>query len=257
MPTRYLHVLSVVGLSLVGLAAACADATSPDRHVQSKGPAAAIAPVACGPGSKVKLSANPSNGQVKSGTYIFFTARLTDAAGCENTSALYKWSMSDPAVASLYNPSTTGIANEARGKRAGQSVLTVKAWELGKDTVKISFNVTVYPGDPDHIVMTPGSLSLQPGGVANVTAVMYDYGGNKLNSDFDWSVNNSRLSISGTGTIGTVQVTASTSLPGTPNPATLTAKRKEWGLPAASIPVTVVVPTCYCPPGVVCTCIPA
>jgi len=114
--------------------------------------------------------------------------------------------------------------------------------------------VTVVPGDPDHIVLTPGSLTLAPGGYADVTAVMYDFGGNKLNAEFTWGINNNGLSISGTGS--TVRVTASTALPKSPNPASLTATRKNWSVPTASIPVTMVVPECYCPPGVVCTCIP-
>jgi hypothetical protein len=256
--------------TLAGIATACGDALSPtERALPSAGPSAVIAPAdttgggsgsggdpstntsTCGTAYRMVLDDGGLKGLLKSGTYALFAAYVYDASGCRLT-PIFNWSMSNTTVASLTNPSTIGAGAQVLGKLAGQSILTVTAAGLS-----LSYNVTVSPGDPHHVVLTPTSLSLQPGGYANVTAAMYDSYNNKLSSDFDWSINNTRLSISGTGTIGTVRVTASTALPVSPNPATLTAKRKGFGSPYASIPVTVVVPECYCPPGVLCYCAPA
>jgi hypothetical protein len=263
MRQHFRFVVLIAALALTGLAAACGDALTPTQKEASRCPSRVVAPVdptdpggspspstsTCGgPATYVALDDGGLNGQLKSGTSHIFTAAAYDADSCR-VYPIFSWKLSNTSVAYFENPYTTGSAAQVWGKLAGQSILTVTAGSGSR-----SYNITVVPGDPYRVVLTPTSLSLERGTSATVTAAMYDRGGNRLAPNFDWKVDNPALTISGTATAGTVTVAASGAMPASPNPATLTATRKGYGLPAASILVTITPGECCPPGGATCTC---
>lgn len=202
----------------------------------------------CGTGTQLKIQAYGQTNPVKSGDPLAFAVSVLDASGCEFVPpGGYKWTVANPLVI-YFEGSTTASTADLRAKLAGSTTVTVTWGTLSK-----ALFVQVVPGDPKTLVVTPATLSLQPGGTAQLAGAVYDWGGNKLSTTITWSSNNSGVKVVANNAAGsTATVTALTSLPVSPNPATITATPGSGG----TAKVTVTVPECYCPPGVSCTCAP-
>lgn len=200
----------------------------------------------CGTGTQLKIQDYGQTNPFKSGTSLGFAVSVLDANGCEFIpSGGYKWTVDNSQVV-YFEGSTTASTADLRAKLAGYATVKV-TW----GTLSRTLGIQVVAGDPKTIVVTPSSLSLQPGGSAQLTGAVYDWGGNKLTTQIAWNSNNTRVKVVST-TASTALVSAVDLLPVAPNPATITAGPGAGG----TVSVTVTVPQCYCPPGVSCTCAP-
>ncbi|MET0396225.1 MAG: Ig-like domain-containing protein [Longimicrobiaceae bacterium] len=190
-------------------------------------------------------------GRIKSGTIANFQLRAWDRYDCEVTiTGGVTWSVTNPAIASLESPNSTGRGQNLRGKLVGQASLKVSYAGLSGE-----YLFTVYPGDPYRTTLSPDAATLAPSGTATLAGTVFDQAGNTVtDGNIVWTSSSTGVATVAATTSRSARVTASSVM--VSGETTITA---AIGVARATALVKVVatnVPDCYCPPGFICTCNP-
>lgn len=208
--------------------------------------------VACdGVASRLTLNDFGLGGRLKSGSSANFQVKAWDRGGCEVTiTSPVTWSVTNPTVASIEYPNQTGPAQTVRGKLVGSTLLKVSYANLNPE-----YTLTVYPGDPSRVVVSPDAVTLAPSGTATLAGTVFDQAGNTVTEgDIFWTSGSTSVATVAATSSRSARVTASSVL--VSGEATIAA---TIGAARATALVKVVatnVPDCYCPPGFICTCNP-
>jgi alpha-tubulin suppressor-like RCC1 family protein/uncharacterized protein YjdB len=189
--------VSPTGLATgVGLGSATVTATSEGK---SGAAAITVTPI---PVATVSVSPATASVGVAAGTILGATTR--DAGGNVLPGRVIAWSSSDTTRATVNGAGTvTGVRN---------GVVTITATSEGQSG---SATVTVVPGAPASVTITPNPLTLAAGFTGQLTALVRDASGDTLPAAVAWATTDGTIAqVSGTGLVtgiaeGTVIVTAS------------------------------------------------
>lgn len=214
---------------------------------------------------QIKISDEYDWRALKSNTKIPVIVEGYDPSGARVTTGTYSWTMDRPEVAYVegyeYGGAARGEYNLIIGKRVGEARLKI-TWTPfypGSCTSETGMIFTVVPGDVHTVELAPATLTLKPGESGRFIATAYDYHRNRVASsdaagsqqyDFTWWVGDANVVSLQLG--GWVQAN---NPPMPPYQSTVGVQYKKSTHLTATGTVTVDIPECYCPPGMVCTCI--
>ncbi len=156
------------------------------------------------PPAVATVQLTPSSADILVGDVLQLVATPRDADGNALTGRTITWTSSTPAVASVSSSgSVTGLA---------QGTATITATSEG---ISSTSDITVSPLEPDTVLVSPASVSIQPKQTAQLTANVRNAQGQTMTTTVSWlSGDPSLASVSGTGLVtglstGTTTVTAS------------------------------------------------
>jgi peptidoglycan/xylan/chitin deacetylase (PgdA/CDA1 family)/uncharacterized protein YjdB len=186
------------------------------------------------------IKASPSTASVQAGSVQQFTAVGYDQYNAEMTGAVFNWTSSNTAVATVSGVNAEG-KNEgvATALAAGSTVISVSA---GSVNTTVLLSVTAPPPPPPPPMVTtihisPATASINTGGTQQYTAMASDQHGLAMSGvTFTWTSSNTSVStINSSGvatavTAGTTQITAAAQGVSSDS-AVLTATVPYTGLP--------------------------
>jgi len=139
------------------------------------------------PGAIATLTVSPSPLTVSAGSVVTLTAEAEDVYGNSIDDIDVAWTATRGTISPLSTEGTMALYLVPTA--AGSATITATAGSM-TETV----TVTVTPGTMDHLVVSPGAISLETGGSASLTVSAVDMYGNEISVPlFSW-----------TATIGTV-----------------------------------------------------
>jgi len=156
------------------------------------------------PPAVASVQLTPSSADILVGDVLQLAATPRDADGNALSGRTITWSSSNPSVAAV---SSTGSVS---GIAQGTAVITATS-----EGISSTADITVSPLEPDTVVVSPASVSIQPKQSAQLTANVRNADGQTMSTTVSWSSGDPTLaSISSTGVVtgvssGTTTVTAS------------------------------------------------
>lgn len=201
--------------------------------------------------SRLTLNDFGLSGSLRSGASANFQLKAWDRGGCEvAVTGTVTWSVTSATVASIEYPNQTGPAQTVRGKLVGSTLLKVSYANQNGE-----YPITVSPGDPSRVVVSPDVATIAPSGTATLSGTVFDQAGNTVTEgNIVWTSSSTSFATVAATSSRSARVTASSVL--VSGETTITA---AIGAARATALVKVVatnVPDCYCPPGFICTCNP-
>ena len=156
------------------------------------------------PPAVASVQLTPSSANILVGDVLQLVATPRDASGNALSGRTITWSSSNQPVATVSSSGVvTGVA---------QGTATITATSEG---VSSTADLTVSPLEPDTVIVSPASVSIQPRQTAQLSANVRNAQGQTMTTTISWSSGDPSLaSVSGTGLVtglstGTTTVTAS------------------------------------------------
>ncbi|HKT07315.1 MAG TPA: Ig-like domain-containing protein [Gemmatimonadaceae bacterium] len=156
------------------------------------------------PPAVASVQLTPSSADILVGDVLQLVATPRDADGNALTGRTITWSSSNQAVA------TVSSSGSVSGVAQGTAVITATS-----EGVSSTSDITVSPLEPDTVVVSPSSVSIQPKQTAQLTANVRNSQGQTMTTTVSWLSGDPTLaSVSGSGLVtglssGTTTVTAS------------------------------------------------
>ena len=156
------------------------------------------------PPAVASVQLTPSSADILVGDVLQLAATPRDANGNALTDRTITWASSNPAVAAVSSSgSVSGVAQ-------GTAVITATS-----EGISSTADITVSPLEPDTVIVSPASVSIQPKQTAQLTANVRNSQGQTMTTTVSWlSGDPSLATVSGSGLVtglstGTTTVTAS------------------------------------------------